>query len=91
MQFYQTIQQANQRAELALKTYKIALKTLQSAENSLAYAKDRLEKGVITQLEYNLAKNNRDAVESQVTQAKYEYIFSTKVLDFYMGNDLTLE
>lgn len=91
LQFYQTIQQANQRAELALKTYKIALKTLQSAENSLAYAKDRLEKGVITQLEYNLAKNNRDAVESQVTQAKYEYIFSTKVLDFYMGNDLTLE
>ena len=91
LQFYQTIQQANQRAETALKTYEIALKTLKSAENSLAYAKDRLDRGVLTQLEYNLAKNNRDVVESQVTQAKYEYIFSTKVLDFYMGNDLTLE
>lgn len=91
LQFFQTIQQANLRAETALQTYKVALQSLKAAENSLVYSKDRLDRGVLTQLEYNLAKNNKDAVESQVTQAKYEYLFSTKVLDFYLGNDLNLE
>jgi len=40
--------------------------------------------------EYNDAKNKLASAESQLLQAKYEYVFRIKVLDFYMGKPLDL-
>jgi outer membrane protein len=40
--------------------------------------------------EFNIAKNNLNGAESSMIQAKYEFIFRRKVLDFYQGNPLTL-
>ncbi|MBX7226827.1 MAG: TolC family protein [Chitinophagales bacterium] len=91
LQLYENIKQAYLRATTAQANYNISLKSLEASNKSLEYAKERLDRGVLTQIEYTVAKNVRDAAQSRVSQAKYEYIFSTKVLDFYMGKDIQLD
>ena len=90
LQLYENIKQAHLRASTAQSNYNIMLKSLEASNKSLEYAKERLDRGVLTQIEYTVSKNARDAAQSRVTQAKYEYLFSTKVLDFYMGKDIDL-
>ena len=38
----------------------------------------------------NDAKNKLIKAESDLLQAKYDYLFKIKILDFFMGNPLTL-
>jgi len=45
---------------------------------------------VINTLELNTSRNLRDRAELDLLNAKYQYIFNMKVLDFYMGRGLTL-
>jgi len=41
-------------------------------------------------LEYKTAKNNLNKAKSDLAQSKYEYIFRTKILDFYKGEQIKL-
>ena len=41
-------------------------------------------------VEYNEIKKELARAESELLQAKYRYIYTTTVLEFYMGNPLTL-
>jgi outer membrane protein len=41
-------------------------------------------------VEYNQSKNNLSKAQSDLLQAKYEYIFRTKILDFYNGQTVVL-
>jgi len=41
-------------------------------------------------LEYKVAKNNLSQAKSKLLQAKYEFIFKTKILDFYQGQEIKL-
>ena len=47
-------------------------------------------KGRSTTFDYNDAKTRMQKAESDQIQAKYEFIFRTKILDFYAGFPLTL-
>jgi len=58
-------------------------KQLVALEVAFDLTKKKFEEGNLSSLEYTLAKNNIDKVRVSVVQAKYEYIFRTKVLDFY--------
>ncbi|PWK17322.1 outer membrane protein [Arcicella aurantiaca] len=58
-------------------------KQLAALEVAFDLTKKKFEEGNLSSLEYTLAKNNIDKVRVSVVQAKYEYIFRTKVLDFY--------
>ncbi|MDZ7900476.1 MAG: TolC family protein [Arcicella sp.] len=58
-------------------------KQLAALELAFDLTKKRFEEGNLSSLEYTLAKNNIDKVRVSIVQAKYEYIFRTKVLDFY--------
>ena len=40
--------------------------------------------------DYNDAKNKLIKAESDLLQSKYDYLFKIKILDFFMGNSLTL-
>lgn len=88
---FNTISQAYLKSEAAIDNYKAAKKNYETAKRSYDYAVERLNAGSINQLEVNLAKNNMATAESKLTQAKYEFIFNTKVLDFYQGKQITLE
>ncbi len=91
MDLFNTIQQAYLKAQAAIESFKSAEKNYQTSKKSCTYAEERLSAGSINQLELNLAKNNLLTAASKLTQAKYEYIFNTKVLDFYQGKPITLE
>jgi len=47
--------------------------------------------GLVTTVEYNQSKTSLLNAQSEMAQSKYEYVFKTKVLDFYRGIPLTLE
>jgi outer membrane protein len=45
---------------------------------------------MVAPVDYNSAKTTLLKAQSDLAQAKYEYIFKTKVLDFYKGLPLNL-
>jgi len=45
--------------------------------------------GLISTYDFLLAKNNFTKAKSDLLQAKFDYIFRLKVLDFYMGKSLS--
>lgn len=89
-QVRQDIQQAYADALAALKNYRATEKSIQSFQTAFEYAQKRFNVGTINGVEFNTAKNNLNQAESRLVQAKYNYIFRTKVLDFYMGNPIQL-
>jgi outer membrane protein len=57
---------------------------------SFKYAEQRYNVGAANAVDYNTQKNNVTNAETQLLQAKYEYIFKVKVLDFYLGKAIAL-
>lgn len=87
---FNSIQQAHLKSQASIANFKAAEKNYETAKKSYEYAIDRLELGSINQLEVNLAKTNLDNSLSKLTQSKYEYLFNTKLLDFYQGKKIEL-
>lgn len=91
LELYNNIQQAYLKASASLESYKAAEKNYRTAQKSYDYATERLQAGSIQQLDVNLAKSNLLIALSRLSQSKYEYLFNSKVLDFYEGKPITLE
>lgn len=87
---YQTIQQAQADAIASLEEYKSNQEAVKSMEESFRYTEQRFEVGMVNSVDYNIAKNNLTKAQSELIRAKYNYIFRTKILDFYMGIPITL-
>ena len=87
---YNTIQQAYLKAQASIENFNAAKKSYETAKKSYDFSIERLNLGSINQLEVNLAKTNLDNALSKYTQAKYEYLFNTKLLDFYQGKKIEL-
>ncbi|MBW6459380.1 MAG: TolC family protein [Bacteroidales bacterium] len=85
------IQQAYADAVAALKNYNASEKKLKAQEEAFKYAEQKLNVGMLTNVEYNDTKKELTRAESDLLQAKYRFIYTTTVLDFYMGNPLTLK
>lgn len=90
LDLYNTIMQAYLKAQASIENYKAAEENFTTSGKSYNYAVERLNLGSINQLEVNLAKTNLSNAESKWTQAKYEYLFNTKLLDFYQGKKIEL-
>ncbi len=84
------IQQAYADALAAQKKYHVSVSTLTAVKESFKYTEQRFEVGLVNAVEYNTAKTQLSNTESDLLQAKYEYIFKTKILDFYRGNPIAL-
>ncbi len=89
-QLYKTIQQAYTDAVAALKKYNASIKAVASSEESFRYTEQKFNVGMVTSVDYNVAKTTLLNAQSDLTQAKYDYIFKTKVLDFYKGLPINL-
>ena len=84
-QLYQEIQQAWADAAAALKKYHSSKESLQANEESFRYTQQKFDLGLINQVDFNLAKKQLAQVQSQLLQAKYEYLFKSSILEFYRG------
>lgn len=54
-------------------------------EESFRLMSEKFDNGKATFVEYNEAKQNLTKSLSDKIQAKYDYLFRTKILDFYKG------
>ncbi len=87
---YKDIQQAYADAVAAQKKYLATQQALVSMEESFMYTEQKFEVGLVNTVDYNAEKNRLTRTQSDLLQAKYDYIFKTKILDFYRGIPLTL-
>lgn len=84
------IEQAYTNAIAALNRYVSSEKAVKSTEEAFRYTEEKFNVGMVNSLEYNQSKNNLTAAQSELLQAKYEYIFRAKILDFYNGIPIKL-
>jgi len=89
-QLYKNIQQAYTDAVAALKKYNASIKAVSSNEESFRYTEQKFNVGMVTPVDYNVAKTQLLNAQSDLAQSKYEFVFKTKVLDFYKGVPLNL-
>jgi outer membrane protein len=90
-QIRQTVEQAYYSMVNAAKRYEATSRQIESLELSFKAAELRFNAGAINATEYNIAKNNLDRSRASLIQAKYEYLFRTKILDFYQSKPISLE
>jgi outer membrane protein len=85
----QNIEQAYNNMLIAARRF-IAFQTQVNAlTTALRAAEIRLNAGASNQVDYTLAKQNLSVAQSNLVQSKYDYVFRTKVLDFYQNKPLT--
>jgi len=87
----QRIETARADAAAARELYKANVEALKSSQKSFEFAEVRFEAGAMNVTEFNTAKNNLQIAQAQLSQSRYDFIFKTKVLDFYMGKPLGFE
>src|SRR4030042_6560802 len=87
---YKEIQQAHADAVAALEKYKSGMEAVRSNEEAFNYTQQKFDVGLINYVDYNISKNELLKANSELLQAKYEYIFKIKILDFYMGKPIVL-
>jgi outer membrane protein len=88
---FNNIKEAHTKAVASAENFIAAGKNLKAAKASLDYAQERAASGAISQLEVNLASSNYFIALSRLTQARFDYIFNIKVLDYYEGKSINFD
>jgi outer membrane protein len=87
---YASVHQSYADALAALKKFNATQEALVSMEESFKYTEKKFEVGLVNTVDYNTSKNQLIATQSDLLQAKYDFIFKTKILNFYRGEPITL-
>jgi outer membrane protein len=86
----QNIFRAYYDAVAALKKYNATKTALNASELAFNNTKTRFDLGVVNSFEFNDSKNKLNLAKSNLNQAKFDYIFKVKILDFYQGKPITI-
>ncbi|MFA9389255.1 MAG: TolC family protein [Prolixibacteraceae bacterium] len=84
------IEQVYTNAVAALERYNANKVAVNSMTESFRYIEEKFNVGRVNSVEYNDAKSKLAISESDLIQAKYEFIFRSKILDFYNGIPISL-
>ncbi len=87
---YKEIQQAYYNALAAESKYKSSQSANESAEASFRLMSEKYANGKASATEYNEMRTDWMKALSDGVQAKYEFVYRSKILDFYKGVPLTL-
>ncbi|OFX83778.1 MAG: hypothetical protein A2W99_03185 [Bacteroidetes bacterium GWF2_33_16] len=85
---FQSIQRARTQATAAMERYRANTQAVESMEEAFRYTEQKYQVGLVDILEYKTAKNSLSKTKSDALQAKYEFIFRSKILDFYRGEQI---
>ena len=86
---YKEIQQAYYSAVAALAKFNSGKTAVEASEASFKLMREKYENGKATSVEFSQVKVNLMKASSDQIQAKYDYLFRAKILDFYKGLSLT--
>ena len=84
----QNIEQALFIFTYAAKRYDATNVQVQALQESFRASESRFNAGAIDFVAYNLQKTNLDKARANLVQTKYDYVFRTKILDFYQGKPI---
>jgi len=90
LQLRKDIEQAYADAIASFENFKSRQKTVEAQEENFKYVQQKFDVGLINSVDYSVAKNSYTKAKSDLLQSKYEFIFKTKILDFYKGNVIKL-
>ncbi len=85
---YKTVAQAYANAKAGLDKYNANKLSVEASEQSFNFAQQKFNVGAISTFEYNTSKNRLQNAQGNLVQAKYDYLFKLKVLDYYQGKEL---
>ena len=86
----QTIEQSFLDVRTALKSYEAAKISLEAQNEAFKNAQERYNFGAMTQFDFDQVRTRLVNAQATLIRSKYDYVFKTKVLQFYAG-DLVLE
>lgn len=84
----QTIETAYNDALAASKTFSASQRQVAAREEAYRMMSQRFEAGSSNSIDYQVSENDLYRAKSDLTRAKYDFIFRKKVLDFYLGKQL---
>lgn len=83
------VQRAFADAKAALRAYEAAKSSLESQEIAFQNSQERYDIGAMNAFDLEQSRLRLVNAESSLINAKYDFIFKTKVLDFYLGKPIT--
>ncbi len=86
----QNVQKAAFDADANYQTFLTSVEAEKSTKLALDFAEKSYEAGRTSIYDLNIARNNYANAQGSVAQAKFNYLFSQKLLDFYSGIPLSL-
>jgi outer membrane protein len=84
-QLSQNIEQAYFNMTAAYKKYQTLQQQVKDFTEAFKIAEVRFNEGATNQVEYLIAKNNLDRSNINLIIARYDFIFRSKILDYYQG------
>jgi outer membrane protein len=81
----EAIERAYINAKATLKEYEAAEKSVEAQQIAFDYAKQRYDLGATNSFDFEQVRNRLVNAQATLTRAKYNYVFRTKVLEFYYG------
>ncbi len=69
----------------AAKKFEASKEQLAAVEAAYLNSEKKFEVGVLNAIDFMIQKNSYSQSQSNLLQAKYDYIFKTKILEFYQG------
>lgn len=87
---YKDIEQAQTDAVAAFKKFNASDNAVKSNEESFRSISQKFDLGLINFVDYSSSKTQLTEAQSNLLQAKYNYIFRTKVLEFYKNGQVKL-
>ncbi len=85
-----TIIQAVLDLHSAEKQFQSATQTFEANKDALNVTKQRYDVGLVNSLDYNTAVTNFSKSQNDMIEAQYSVVFRSKIIDYYLGNTITL-
>jgi len=85
-----TIIQAVMDLNAAVRRYASTQQTYQADKDAFEVIQQRYNVGLVNSLDYNTSLTNYEKAQNDMIEAKYEVVFRSKVIDYYLGNQITL-
>ena len=89
-ELYGEMQEASIELINCYERYLAARSSLRHFEEAYAVNKSKFDDGTLSGTDFSVARNNLNKAVSDYYQAKFDYLFHTKILDLYMGRPITL-
>jgi outer membrane protein len=84
------IEAAYADAIASYQTYLSRLKSVEAFDASFSFTEEKFNIGMVNSTDYNIVKIQLANAQADLASSKFDYIFKTKILDFYLGKSMSL-